>query len=56
MIKTKVPMEAIGQMLAEVMQITSDNGADSRSMPDEYVAIAHFLCYPEEYTLEGVTK
>lgn len=54
--KTKVPMEAIGQMLAEVMQIASDNGADSRSMPDEYVAIAHFLCYPEEYTLEGVSK
>ena len=37
MIKTKVPMEAIGQMLAEVMQVASDNGADSRSMPDEYV-------------------
>ena len=56
MIKTKVPVEAIGQVLAEVMQVASNNGADSRSMPDEYVAIAHFLCYPEEYTLEGVTK
>jgi hypothetical protein len=49
----KVPLEVIGQILAQVMQTASDNGANSVSMPDEYVAVAHFLCYPEEYVLEN---
>ncbi|WP_208456780.1 VRR-NUC domain-containing protein [Burkholderia gladioli] len=44
-----VPMGAISRILDEVMQRASENGADSRSMPDDYVAVAHFTCYPEKY-------
>lgn len=44
-----VPMEAIGKILAEAMARASANGANSVSMPDEYVAIAHFVAYPEKY-------
>ena len=45
-----VPMKEIGKILREVMQTACDNGANPVSMPDEYVAVAHFLCYAEEYT------
>jgi hypothetical protein len=48
--KTIVPMKEIAFILNEVMQQAVENGANSRSMPDEYVAVAHFLCYPKEYT------
>lgn len=48
-----VPMADISKILAEVMQTASDNGANSVSMPDEYVAVAHFLAYPQEYQLPG---
>ena len=44
-----IPLDEIAQILNEVMEIAVSNGADSRSMPDEYVAVAHFVCYPEEY-------
>lgn len=44
-----VPMKEIGEILAEVMQIASNNGANSVTMPDAYVAVAHFTCYPQEY-------
>ena len=39
-----VPKEAIAKILAEVMNIAVSNGADSRSMPDEYVEVAAWLC------------
>ncbi|MDB5777551.1 MAG: hypothetical protein JWP38_3684 [Herbaspirillum sp.] len=47
--KAVVPLDAINKLVDEAMEICVSNGADSRSMPDEYVAIAHFVCYPEEY-------
>lgn len=47
-----VPMAAISKILDEVMRMASENGANSISMPDEYVAVAHFVCYPNEYVLE----
>ena len=46
-----VPIAVIGSILNEVMDIATSNGADSRSMPDEYVEVAHFVCYPEEYVM-----
>lgn len=39
-----VPKEAIAKILTEVMDIATSNGADSRSMPDEYVEVAAWLC------------
>ena len=45
------PFKEISMILNEVMDVAVKNGADSRSMPDEYVAVAYFLCYPEEYKL-----
>ena len=39
-----VPKEAIAKILTEVMDIAVSNGADSRSMPDEYVEVAAWLC------------
>lgn len=44
-----VPLKEITTLLDEAMSRAVANGADSRSMPDEYVAIAHFTCYPEKY-------
>lgn len=38
------PYGAIGKILTEVMDIAVSNGADSRSMPDEYVEVAAWLC------------
>ncbi len=38
------PLAAIGKLLTWQMDIAVANGADSRSMPDEYVAIAAWLC------------
>ena len=38
------PYVAIDKILAEVMDIAAANGADSRSMPDEYVEVAAWLC------------
>lgn len=52
MTKMKIPFEEIGNILTEVMDIAVKNGADSRSMPDEYVAVAHFLSFPEQYSCE----
>ena len=46
-----VPMEAIGMILDDVMAEAVGRGADSRSMPDAYVAVAAFLAFPDEYTL-----
>ncbi len=48
-----IPYNAIASILNEVMEQAVSNGANSVSMPDEYVAVAHFLCYPEEYSLTG---
>jgi len=45
----KIPLDAIGGILAEVMDQAVANGANSVSMPDEYVAVAHFVSYPHEY-------
>jgi len=42
-------MKEIDMLLTNAMDQAVANGADSRSMPNEYVAIAHFLCYPEQY-------
>jgi hypothetical protein len=50
-----VPLEAIGNVVAEAMKAASDNGANSISMPDEYVAVAHFVAYPGEYALAGAS-
>ena len=38
------PYVAIGKILTEAMDIATANGADSRSMPDEYVEVAAWLC------------
>jgi hypothetical protein len=46
-----IPLAQIGGILNEVMDNAVRNGANSISMPDEYVAVAHFLFYPEEYCL-----
>jgi len=45
----RIPAEEIGSILNEVMEQAVAHGANSISMPDEYVAVAHFLSYPEEY-------
>lgn len=50
-----VPMHAIGRILGEVMQTACDNGANSISIPNEYVAVAHFLAYPERHYLAEST-
>lgn len=47
--KKPIPTEAIGTILYEVTELAVKNGANSVSMPPEYVAVAHFLAYPEEY-------
>ena len=39
-----IPYGAIAKTLTEVMDIAAANGADSRSMPDEYVEVAAWLC------------
>ncbi len=49
--KTHVPMEEIGNILNYLMDIAVENGANSISMPDEYVAIAHFLSFPDQYEI-----
>lgn len=38
------PLKAIWNILTEVMDIAVSNGANSRSMPDEYVEVAAWLC------------
>ena len=38
------PYGAIAKILTEVMDIATANGANSRSMPDEYVEVAAWLC------------
>ena len=40
---SSIPVEAIGKMLADVMAVAVSNGANSVSMPDEYVEIAVWL-------------
>lgn len=45
-----IPFNAIGKILNECMSAAVKNGANSISMPDEYVAVAHFLSFPAEYT------
>lgn len=42
-----VPVEAIGRILTEVMGTAVENGASSVSMPDDYVAVAAWLCRVE---------
>lgn len=44
-----VPIKEINDLVGEAIENASKNGANSVSMPDEYVAVAHFVCYPEEY-------
>jgi hypothetical protein len=39
-----IPYGALAKTLTEVMDIAAANGADSRSMPDEYVEVAAWLC------------
>lgn len=48
-----VPMAEIGSILNEVMDMAIRHGANSVSMPDEYVAVAHFISYPHEYRLDA---
>ena len=40
---SSIPVEAIGKMLADVMAVAVSNGANSVSMPDEYVEVAVWL-------------
>lgn len=40
----RLPYGAIAKILTEVVDIATANGADSRSMPDEYVEVAAWLC------------
>lgn len=40
----QTPREAIEKMLTELMDIAVSNGANSVSMPDEYVEVAAWLC------------
>ena len=40
----RTPYEIIGKILTEVMDIAVSNGANSISMPDEYVEVAAWLC------------
>lgn len=42
-----VPVEAIGRLLTEAMDEAVENGASSVSMPDDYVAVAAWLCRVE---------
>jgi hypothetical protein len=46
-----IPMAAIGSLLNHAMEQAVANGANSVSMPDEYVAVAHFVAHPEEYAV-----
>ena len=39
-----VPREAINKMLTQLMDLAVSNGANSISMPDEYVEVAAWLC------------
>jgi hypothetical protein len=39
----RVPTEAIGKLLAQMMDVAVANGANSVSMPDEYVEVAAWL-------------
>lgn len=39
-----IPKDAIGKILTEVMNNAVSNGANSISMPDEYVEVAAWLC------------
>ena len=39
-----IPYETIGKILTEAMDIATANGANSVSMPDEYVEVAAWLC------------
>ena len=45
-------MADIALILNQVMAIAIENGANSISMPDEYVSVAHFVCFPEQYYIE----
>lgn len=55
-----VPREAIEKMLTQLMDIAVSNGANSISMPDEYVEVAAWLCgipaQPAPSINEGVRK
>lgn len=42
------PLKEIGELLSHAMNVAASNGADSRSMPDEYVEIARWLCSLEK--------
>ena len=39
-----MPREAIDKILTQLMDIAVSNGANSISMPDEYVEVAAWLC------------
>lgn len=47
----QIPVKEIEMILNEVMKIASHNGLNSISMPDEYVAVAHWLSYPHKYSI-----
>lgn len=47
-----VPFHEIWQLLNEAMDRAVANGANSISMPDSYVSIAHFLFFPEKYAAQ----
>ncbi len=51
-IKKPVPLEDISSCVNELIELAIKNGANSICMPDEYVSVAHFVCYPEEYYIE----
>ena len=43
-LRQDAPLAAIDKILIEVMDIAVTNGANSLSMPDEYVEVAAWLC------------
>lgn len=47
--KKPTPFKEIGDLLSWAMETAVKNGANSISMPDGYVAIADFICHPQEY-------
>jgi hypothetical protein len=45
-----IPYDAIGRLLDQAMDQAVANGANAISMPDDYVEIAHWLAFPDDYT------
>lgn len=51
-IKKPVPLEDISKCVHWLIELAVKNGANSISMPDEFVSVAHFVCFPDQYYIE----